>query len=259
MKVNDYNLMQIADGVKEFQTGRKWVDLMDSIGYKDVYDDNGLPDIGKVNGQRPSRKEYLRKRLSELSGKDELQVVLEHCLSLDTSMRDLISKNIKDDGYGITEVDGKYVIIGGVPNAPKPIVNEAHFVNLENEVINNIDKARVSIHVAMAWFTNQRIADKLIEKYNEGIDIKVIIYDDYTNSVHGVNLGDILCKRIKGTRGGTMHNKFCVIDNQQVITGSYNWSNNAENRNDENAAILYDNDRASDYSVQFRELYGGYK
>jgi phosphatidylserine/phosphatidylglycerophosphate/cardiolipin synthase-like enzyme len=52
-----------------------------------------------------------------------------------------------------------------------------------------------------------------------------------------------------------MHNKFCVIDNQKVLTGSYNWSEAAENKNDENAAVLYDFDRASDYSVEFRRLF----
>lgn len=52
-----------------------------------------------------------------------------------------------------------------------------------------------------------------------------------------------------------MHNKFCVIDNQKVITGSYNWSENAENKNDENAAVVYDNDIASYYSVEFRRLF----
>ena len=62
-------------------------------------------------------------------------------------------------------------------------------------------------------------------------------------------------KRFEEQRGGIMHHKFCVIDNQKVITGSYNWSDNAENKNDENAAVMYDNDRASDYSVTFRELF----
>ena len=52
-----------------------------------------------------------------------------------------------------------------------------------------------------------------------------------------------------------MHDKFCVIDNQKVITGSYNWSDNAENRNDENAAVMHDDARASDYSVEFRRLF----
>lgn len=138
----------------------------------------------------------------------------------------------------------------------KPVRNEAFFNNIADQVINDLDKARVSIHVCMAWFTNQRIADKLVEKHKEGVDVKVISFDDHTNAKFGVNLGTIPHKMIRGTRGGTMHNKFCVIDNQKVITGSYNWSDNAENKNDENAAVMYDYDRASDYSVEFRELFG---
>lgn len=119
-----------------------------------------------------------------------------------------------------------------------------------------IDIARVSIHVCIAWFTNQRIADKLIEKHHEGLDVKVVSFDDHTNAKFGVNIEDIPHKRIKGTRGGTMHNKFCVIDNQKVITGSYNWSENAEKKNDENATLMYDDKCASDYTLEFKRLFG---
>jgi len=51
-----------------------------------------------------------------------------------------------------------------------------------------------------------------------------------------------------------MHDKFCVIDNQIVITGSYNWSNNAEFKNDENVTIENDPDQATRYSEEFRRL-----
>lgn len=53
-----------------------------------------------------------------------------------------------------------------------------------------------------------------------------------------------------------MHDKFCVIDNQRVITGSYNWSDNAEYKNDENISIQNDPDSATRYSLEFRRLTG---
>ena len=138
-----------------------------------------------------------------------------------------------------------------------PVVkNDAYFNNIANQIIEDLDQARVSIHVAMAWFTNQKIADKLVEKYKEGLDVKIVYFDDHINSKFGVDVDTIPMKAVKGSRGGKMHNKFCVIDNQKVITGSYNWSENAENKNDENAAVMYDFDRASDYSVEFRKLFG---
>ncbi|NLL27457.1 MAG: phosphatidylserine synthase, partial [Bacteroidales bacterium] len=59
---------------------------------------------------------------------------------------------------------------------------------------------------------------------------------------------------LKGTRGGTMHHKFCVIDNQVVITGSYNWSNNAEFKNDENVTVEYNPEQATSYSLEYKRL-----
>lgn len=144
----------------------------------------------------------------------------------------------------------------GILAERKPVRNDAYFNGIADKIIKDLDKARVSIHVCIAWFTNQRIADKLVEKYKQGIDVKVIFYDDHTNSRFGVNLDGIPFKAVRGSRGGLMHNKYCVIDNQIVMTGSYNWSENAENKNDENAAVMYDYDRASDYSVEFRKMFG---
>ena len=143
----------------------------------------------------------------------------------------------------------------GILAERKPVRNDAYFNGIADKIIKDLDKARVSIHVCIAWFTNQRIADKLVEKYKQGIDVKVIFYDDHTNSRFGVNLDGIPFKAVRGARGGLMHNKYCVIDNQIVITGSYNWSENAEKKNDENTAVMYDYDRASDYSVEFRKMF----
>ena len=146
---------------------------------------------------------------------------------------------------------------GSSQEVARQVKTGVYFNSIEKQIINDLDSARVSIHVAMAWFTNQRIADKLVEKYNEGLDVKVVSFDDHINARFGVDLGGIPHKTINGTRGGKMHDKFCVIDNQKVLTGSYNWSENAENKNDENVPVIYDDARASDYSVEFRRLFGG--
>ena len=106
----------------------------------------------------------------------------------------------------------------------------------------------------MAWFTNDKIKDKLIEMKNAGVDVDLIIYDDTTNKKHGVDLSELPHLFVKGSRGGIMHNKFCVIDNQIVIQGSYNWTNKAEAKNDETIAILKDPKTATDFSVKFREI-----
>lgn len=143
----------------------------------------------------------------------------------------------------------------GVIADRKPVKNEAYFNGIADSIIKNLEKARVSIYVCIAWFTKQSIADKLVEKYKQGIDVKVIYYDDHTNSRFGVNIDKIPYKAIPGSRGGIMHNKYCIIDNQTVITGSYNWSENAENKNDENAMTSYDFENATDYTVEFLKMW----
>ena len=96
--------------------------------------------------------------------------------------------------------------------------------------------------------------EKLKEKQEQGIKVEIVIFDDGINAKHGVDLEGFDFVKVKAERGGIMHNKFCVIDNQIVITGSYNWSDNAEYKNDENISIQVDPKQATKYSVKFREL-----
>lgn len=134
------------------------------------------------------------------------------------------------------------------------IQNLASFQENERQVIDAIKKAKVSILIAMAWFTNDTIREVLEQKHLEGLRIEIVIFKDGVNFTHGVDLSNFDYKEVRGTRGGIMHNKFCIIDNLIVITGSYNWSANAEYRNDENVLITSDHETATKYSVGFRNL-----
>lgn len=258
MKLSPFAIKQISELVKDIMTGTKWVDFFNSFGARDVYD-NALPDIGKPNHVRPSQKEYIAKRLSDINDTIYLQQAVLRLATLSEFYPKALNNCIIPEKYKIECADGEYVMMGDVMESPNSVETEAHFQNIQNQIIAELNKARVSIIVVMAWFSNKILADKLIEKYKEGLDVKVAIYDDGINRKHGVELAGIDVKRIKALRGGKMHDKFCVIDNQVVITGSYNWSSNAEFKNDENIAILRDNKRASDFSVEYRHLVLGRK
>ena len=106
----------------------------------------------------------------------------------------------------------------------------------------------------MAWFTNKVLFEKLLEKQKEGVNVQLVIYDDGVNAKHGVDVTQLDAVKIRAERGGIMHDKFCIIDNHTVITGSYNWSDNAEFKNEENITIETDNEQANRFSVKFRDL-----
>jgi phosphatidylserine/phosphatidylglycerophosphate/cardiolipin synthase-like enzyme len=52
-----------------------------------------------------------------------------------------------------------------------------------------------------------------------------------------------------------MHHKVILVDQQIVITGSYNFSYNAEHNNDENTLIIHSPDIAAEYMAEFQEIY----
>jgi hypothetical protein len=101
-------------------------------------------------------------------------------------------------------------------------------------------KAQKSIKVAAAWFTDPDLLAILIEKASQGIKVDVIISDNVNNEKLDFEelkrLGGTVL-RVKNTGYGMMHQKFCVIDNNIAIHGSYNWSVNARTNNDESITI----------------------
>src|SRR6267142_170133 len=57
----------------------------------------------------------------------------------------------------------------------------------------------------------------------------------------------------RGSKGGILHDKFLVIDSSYVITGSFNWTNNASSKNDENFVVL--DDQAVKFQEEFDRLW----
>ena len=134
--------------------------------------------------------------------------------------------------------------------------NEAKFANIEKHILEYLDMALASIDVCVAWFTIDELRDKLLEKAQEGVKVRVIIYHDGVNNAKGVELSGLNHKEYRGERGGIMHDKFCVIDNAHTICGSYNWTKNAEEKNDEDAAFHRDDVKfASEYTKRFNQMW----
>lgn len=135
---------------------------------------------------------------------------------------------------------------------------EAIFENISERIIKEIDSAQHSIYIAVAWFTNRKIFEKLLTK-TESCKIQIIISNDDINNNSFIDF-DILEKKngkiFKVGNGDSelMHNKFCVIDYNTIITGSYNWSYKAEN-NFENIIIHSDDTTlANQFVNEFKQI-----
>ncbi|AIL13856.1 hypothetical protein IM40_10855 (plasmid) [Candidatus Paracaedimonas acanthamoebae] len=54
---------------------------------------------------------------------------------------------------------------------------------------------------------------------------------------------------------GIAHNKIMIIDNDIVLSGSYNWTNAAETRNAENLLIIKDQSTVQIYIINWKKRY----
>jgi hypothetical protein len=111
---------------------------------------------------------------------------------------------------------------------------------IKQRIISEINGARFSIYLAMAYFTDREIASVIIEAKKRNVSIDVILSSNAQNEtvklmllganigVHSFETGDVR---------GIMHHKFCLVDNKISINGSYNYSYNASNNNVENIHV----------------------
>lgn len=126
-------------------------------------------------------------------------------------------------------------------------------------IIDQLDKANSHVCVAVAWFTDIFLFNKLLELQNKSVHVEVIITNhsfnqSCANDFSKINENGGFFAEV-GNDDSLMHMKFCVIDYNVVISGSANWSNRAFTTNNEEVTIVEDySQRANDFIDEFNRL-----
>ena len=125
----------------------------------------------------------------------------------------------------------------------------ANFNHALNTIVPILRNAKKSIAVLAFAFTERVLLQELINAYEKrNVDVKVWIERSQYRSQyrHSRNSFAELKKRIgfvklsRRANGGFLHHKVFVVDDEIVILGSLNFSNNAVTANDENFLIFRD-------------------
>lgn len=107
-------------------------------------------------------------------------------------------------------------------------------------IVKQIDASKKSIKVMAYGFTSINLAEALVRAKKRGVDV-VLIQDEKSSQNNREALQKLLDVGIEVRSDGKhaiQHNKVMVIDQDVVITGSYNFTNSAETRNAENIMIV---------------------
>jgi len=265
MKLSEYSIDSLKeilsgdDPLTPYRSGPDLIKLFNSFGSRDVYKwkDGGLP--GSV-----SRNQYACNKLNEFNGSKALSGILLtfgderfYSKSEDPQIDRVVEKIngiIKHDGYRMNNSSGRYVMVG--EELPDEVEVEVHFDEIQNQILEALDRAKFTIWIAVAWFTNKVLFQKLIEKKEQGLNIQIIVSNDEINKKYGFDYENYFETKRHDKIGlceNLMHNKFCIIDAKTVIHGSYNWTNRA-NYNKETISVETSKELAEKYAEEFMKL-----
>ena len=110
-------------------------------------------------------------------------------------------------------------------------------------IIRTIGEAKKSIKVQAYSFTNADIAKALLDAHKRGVNVRAVLdksqeTEKYTSATFLANAG--VPVRIDDDFA-IAHNKIMIIDEETVITGSFNFTKAAEEKNAENVLVIRGN------------------
>ncbi|MEZ0371661.1 MAG: phospholipase D-like domain-containing protein [Candidatus Sericytochromatia bacterium] len=158
--------------------------------------------------------------------------------------RELFGSNPHQIPYPVVQVDGATIQTYFSPRG-----------GTKQAILETLSKAQKQIRMMAFSVTDEDVQQLLIEKHRQGVSIEAI-FDGCMISQYSI-FQDLLLKNIPVMIDGNqalLHSKVFVVDGQVVITGSYNFSKNAEERNNENTLIIRSPKVAGFYNEEFERL-----
>lgn len=122
-------------------------------------------------------------------------------------------------------------------------------------LISAITKAKKTIDVQAYSFTSKSIATALVEAQKRGVKVTVVLDAGSAKgtSAQTQTLKDGGVTVLLDSEHAIAHNKVMVMDDAVTVTGSYNFTASAENKNAENLNIIYDESTAKAYLVNAKK------
>jgi phosphatidylserine/phosphatidylglycerophosphate/cardiolipin synthase-like enzyme len=122
-------------------------------------------------------------------------------------------------------------------------------------VVNAVNGAKESVLVQAYSFTSAPIGKALLDAHKRGVKVQVIL--DKSQRTEKYSLAAFLKNAGIPTfiddKHAVAHNKVIVIDSRVVITGSFNFTKEAEESNAENLLVIRNRSMAEKYANNWRE------
>jgi phosphatidylserine/phosphatidylglycerophosphate/cardiolipin synthase-like enzyme len=128
--------------------------------------------------------------------------------------------------------------------------------NVMDKLVAYVNAAQKSVRFIAFTYTDHRLSDAMIARAKAGVTVEGII--ENRGASQGA-LVPLVCAKLPVKVDGnkyTMHHKVIVIDDNTVITGSFNFTNSADTANDDNILAIHSPEIAALYNQEFERLNG---
>jgi len=122
-----------------------------------------------------------------------------------------------------------------------------------SHIIPLIEQAESSIRFMAFSFTHDDLGMAVLARAQAGVDVRGI-FETRGSETEYSELARLYCAKVavrQDGNPGTFHHKVFVLDGHTVLTGSLNFSENADDSNDENVIIVTNEDIAAQYLQEF--------
>jgi phosphatidylserine/phosphatidylglycerophosphate/cardiolipin synthase-like enzyme len=121
--------------------------------------------------------------------------------------------------------------------------------NCTDAIVQALSEAKRTILVQAYSFTSAPIAKALLDAHKRGVQVQVIL--DKSQRTEQYSSADFLANQGVPTmidaNHAIAHNKIMIIDGETVLTGSFNFTKAAQEKNAENLLIIRDPALAAQY------------
>ncbi|MBO4555663.1 MAG: phosphatidylserine/phosphatidylglycerophosphate/cardiolipin synthase family protein [Elusimicrobiales bacterium] len=175
------------------------------------------------------------------------------------------ARTLEDSKHSETVPQGKYGLPPQAHNIAKfngadvPAFIFSPGSKSEERLAAILDAAKESIDACTFSFSSEILTNALINAQKRGVKVRFMMDKNLAkNSIAGKNLftsGTDFKVRIGRKGKGALHDKFVIIDNKILQTGSFNWAKNASENSFENMVFFTGEEYIKAYAKIFDTLY----
>lgn len=141
------------------------------------------------------------------------------------------------------------------------MVNGVYGENQKEIILLALKEAEKYIKIAVAWINFDEYYEAILAALQRGVVVKVVINKDekyirYEKHITELCLAGMEIKAFSPLNYTSyVHHKFCIIDRKFFLTGSFNWTKNANSNNFEDLLVSSDSLLLREYENIFKSLW----